>query len=138
MLSAIAAEAKIKSDEGFNQYVYIINNVKHIGYGFNLDAVGLYREECDFILSNRCKLLVPELIVSFPGYSELSVARQSVLINLSYNLGVEGLMGFVDFVSASRAQDWKGGAQALLASKAAKEEPSRIERLAYSWEMDKI
>jgi lysozyme len=138
MLSAIAAEAQLKNDEGYNQYIYVINGVKHIGYGFNLDSVGLSREECDFILANRCSKLVPELSVSFPGYNELSLPRQVVLINLAYNLGVEGLMGFLDFVGASRAQDWKGGADALLASKAAKEEPARIERLAYQWEMDKM
>lgn len=138
MLSAITAEAQLKNDEGYSQYVYLINGVRHIGYGFNLDAVGLSRDECDTILQSRCSRLVPELMVSFPGYNELSVARQAVLINLAYNLGVEGLMAFTDFIGASRVQDWKAGATALLDSKAYREEPVRMERLAYQWEMDKM
>lgn len=128
----------LKQDEGFSQTVYLLDGVRHIGYGFNLDAVGLYKEEADFILDNRVQKAESELRQFFPSYEKYSNARKLVLINLCYNLGLHGLMGFRRFIEACGKGEWENAAKELIDSKAHCQNPSRMERLAYLFETDKM
>ena len=136
-LSRIARKV-LMADEGFSREVYLLYGIRHIGYGFNLDGVGMYKEEADFILANRVNKAMKELKKQFPNYELMSDARKLVLINLCYNLGIHGLLGFRRFVEACGLQDWVKAAKELLDSKAHKQNPARMERLAYLFEMDKM
>jgi lysozyme len=60
-----------------------------IGYGFNLDDVGLYPEECEFILANRIKKLYADMRRMLPWFDRLDDVRKVVLLDMSYNMGPE-------------------------------------------------
>lgn len=132
------AKRSLEKDEGFQQYPYILNGVLHIGYGFNLDEVGLYPEEADFILTNRIEKADTELLRNTLCYPMLSDNRRAILINLCFNMGISGLMEFRKFFTALENKDWSGASRELLDSKAAQQNPARMERLAYCLEVDTL
>lgn len=128
----------LEKDEGFKQHIYSLNGVRHIGFGFNLDDVGLYREEAEFILANRISICEEELKRVLTWYEGLSDIRKTVLINLCYNIGLPRLLQFREFIENSALGEWELASRELLDSKAHMQNHQRIERLAYCWEMDKI
>jgi len=138
MKSTDLAQQSLMKDEGFKQFIYYIGAIRHIGYGFNLDDVGLYKEECDFILTNRIGIAEAELRKSFPNYKSLSIQRQAILINLCYNLGISGLLGFREFIGHTEREEWDLASKELINSLAHSQNPARMERLAYQYEMDKM
>lgn len=132
------AICSLVKDEGFKQYPYLLNGILHIGYGFNLDNVGIYPEEADFIIENRVDIANRELCANIPTYPILSSNRRSILINLCFNMGISRLMGFRKFLDALEHEDWPRAAKELLDSKAAQQNPARMERLAYCFEVDTL
>lgn len=132
------AELSLKKDEGFSQHLYKINDIWHIGYGFNLESMGILPEEAQFILNNRIKIAVAELLRNIPYYPTLSDNRRSILINLCYNMGIVSLMSFRKLFDAIEHKDWVKASYELMNSEAAKQNPARMERLAYCFEVDKM
>jgi lysozyme len=88
-----------------------------IGVGFNLEDVGLYPEEIDFILKRRLGLLYTQLRSELSFFRHLSAVRQMVLIDMAYNLGVSGLLGFGNTMAALHLRDYKLAAKEMLDSK---------------------
>ncbi|WRE24144.1 glycoside hydrolase family protein [Helicobacter pylori] len=89
--------------EGFSPSVYT-DKTGHptIGYGYNLSvysyegkritkAYGLLTD----ILKENYKALL-----SYGGYKNLDAMRRMVILNLSYNLGLNGLLKFKQFIRA--------------------------------------
>lgn len=132
------AKRSLQEEEGFKQYPYCINGVLHIGYGFNLDDVGIFPEEADFILSNRINIAEVELLRNIPIYPMLSDNRRAIMLNLCFNMGISRLMEFRKFLDALSHKDWERASKELMDSEAAKQNPSRMERLAYCLEVDKL
>ena len=58
-------------------------------------------------------------------YGGLNQARQGALLDMAYELGVEGLLGFHDMLAALARGDWAGAHAAALKSKWATEVPGR-------------
>jgi lysozyme len=80
----------LKLHEGFSAKPYRDSVGKlTIGYGFNLDDVGLYPEECEFILANRIKKLDTEMRRMLPWFAKLDDVRKVVLLDMCYNMGPE-------------------------------------------------
>ena len=66
-----------------------------IGVGRNLEHVGLRSEaEAKFLLRSDLVAIRAELERAIPWLSDLSEARQHVLMDMAFNLGVSGLMKF--------------------------------------------
>ena len=66
-----------------------------IGVGRNLDDVGLRSEaEARFLLRSDILAIRSELEKAIPWIADLSEARQHVLMDMAFNLGVAGLMTF--------------------------------------------
>jgi len=63
-------------------------------------------------------------------FSSLDVPRQGVLINMAFNMGFHGLLGFHDTLSAMAKQDWEAAAVDMENSLWAKEVGDRATRLA--------
>lgn len=106
-----------------------------IGVGFNLDDVGLYPEEIDFILDNRIRRLREELSYFLPWYTKLDPVRRAVLEDMAYNLGTEPFDndGFKDwpmFLSQVQSGNYEAAARNMRATLWAKQVGRRAERLA--------
>lgn len=132
------AKRLLEKDEGLQQYPYLLNGILHIGYGFNLDEVGIYPEEAEFILENRIRMAEKELLRNNLDYPMLSENRQAILLSLCYNMGISRLLSFRKFFEAISYKDWPRAAMELLDSKAAQQNPARMEKLAYCFEIDKL
>ena len=100
-----------------------------IGVGRNLDAEGITEQEALYLLNNDIQRVESEL-TTVPNFSQLSNPRQRVLIQMTFNLGLGGVMEFKDMWTAIQAQDWDGAANAMLNSLWAQEVGERAVRLA--------
>jgi lysozyme len=88
-------EAMLRLHEGVRQFPYRCTAGKlTIGVGFNLDDVGLFPEEIEFILRNRIRLVRTRLERELRFFGSLDEVRQSVLIDMAFNLGVASLLKF--------------------------------------------
>lgn len=52
-----------------------------------------------------------------PWIHALSLPRQAVLYDMAFNLGINGLLGFVRMLDAAQAEDWETAAKEMLSSK---------------------
>jgi len=76
-----------------------------IGYGRNLDDVGINKSEACMLLANdihKCIDQVSELYC----FDKLNDIRQNVLINMCFNLGIHGLKKFKKFLRALELEDY--------------------------------
>ena len=67
---------------------------------------------------------------AIPWWRQLCDERQDVLVNMSYQMGVQGVLGFHGTLAACQAQQWEDAASNMLASKWASQTPKRAKRLA--------
>ena len=82
-----------------------------------------------YLLGNDIDLCVDELENNFTWYKNLSDARQRVLVNMCFNLGLTRLLGFKKFLAALEAEDWDRAAEEMLDSKWAVQVGPRSTRL---------
>lgn len=102
-----------------------------IGIGFNLDDVGLYPEEIEFILRNRIRRTEAKLQRVVPAYRGLSMVRKIVLVDMAYNLGTPRFLKFEKMLAALELRDYTLAAAEMLDSKwARKDVGARAVRLA--------
>ena len=86
---------ELKRDEGVVLTLYKCSAGKNtIGVGRNVDDRGITEDESDYLLGNDIDLCVDELEDNFTWYKNLSDARQRVLVNMCFNLGLTRLLGF--------------------------------------------
>ena len=67
--------------------------------------------------------------LAFPWFHRLSEARQRVLVNMCFNLGLSRLMGFKKFLTAVEAGEWETAGVEMLDSKWAEQVGPRSTRL---------
>ena len=121
---------ELKRDEGVVLSLYQCSAGKNtIGVGRNLDDRGITEDESDYLLSNDIDLCVEELEGTFPWFTTLSDARQRVMVNMCFNLGLSRLLGFEKFLAAMEAGDWETAGIEMLDSKWAVQVGNRSERL---------
>jgi lysozyme len=123
------AMSRLKIAEGYRATPYR-DTAGHftVGYGANLDA-GILEPEAAALLQAQIATRATAL-QSFRGFQGLDDVRQSVLIELAVNLGVNGLLGFSRMLNAVASGDWQTAHDELLASKAATQLPARYGTLA--------
>jgi len=110
----------IVKHEGIKKSVYKDSlGYDTVGIGFCVDArldLGLSVEECMMILRSRIANLESRLS-QYPWYNNQDDVRKDVLTELSYNLGVNGLLKFAKFLAAMEAKDYLKAANELRDSK---------------------
>lgn len=125
--------AAVKEAEGFRAQLYKDSlGFYTIGYGRLLDPEKggrISTDEAEYLLSNDL-LKVERQCETLPMYLELSPARQAVLIEMAFNLGLEGLKGFKRTLRAIDEQDYAEAASHMLESKWATQVGRRAVRLA--------
>lgn len=78
--------------------------------------------------------VVDGLRARLPWFARLSEARQAVLINMAFQMGLPGLMKFQRTLGSVRDERWNAAAGEMLASAWAQQTPSRAARLARQME----
>lgn len=120
----------IKLHEGKRLKPYLCTAGKlTIGYGRNLEDVGISDREAHILLANDVKKCLNDLKGNLNFWHELSAVRQAVLIDMCYNLGWGGLSKFKHFLAALEAKDFNMAAAEMLDSKWAKQVGTRATRL---------
>jgi lysozyme len=87
-----------------------------IGFGRNLDDVGLSREEAGFLLDNDINAARQECSNTFPWFGGLDQVRQDVIIMMAFNCGLEGLLTFKATIEAIQKNDFQGASKEMLSS----------------------
>ena len=137
--------ADLRRDEGVRYEPYFdVVGVKTVGVGHNLKAkpLGLLYpiddEMVDRILLLDIADVFEELDDRLPWWRELSEVRQRVLVNMAFNLGVAGLLGFRNTLAAVKDGRYADAAAGMRASKWARQVGKRADRLANMMEKDKV
>jgi lysozyme len=122
---------QLRRDEGLQLFPYLDTVGKTtIGIGRNLTDKGITAEEAEMLLGNDVEAIQNALGAKLPWFRGLSDARQGALINIGFNVGVVGLLGFtktLDFMSQS---NWDAAADEILNSKWASQVGDRAKRIS--------
>ena len=117
---------QIKQDEGFRARPYQCSEgVWTIGYGTTF----MLTDEAEMLLVNHLDRITRRLKQE-DFYTSLSLCRKSVLQQMAYQLGFDGLLKFKKMIASLKGQDYERAAQEMLDSLWAKQTPGRAERLA--------
>jgi lysozyme len=124
-------KAQLREDEGISLKPYMCPAGKlTIGIGRNLDDVGISEEEAYTLLENDLEWVFAGLDRSFPWWRALDDARQEVLANMAFNMGITRLSGFKKFLAALQAGNFYTASLEMLDSRWAFQVGKRAKRLA--------
>lgn len=104
-----------------------------IGVGRLIDARkggGITKEESAYLLGNDIDKVTKQLDASLPWWTKLDEARRGVLVNMAFQMGINGLLGFKNTLAMIQAGNYEGAAKGMLQSKWAQQTPSRAKRMA--------
>lgn len=101
-----------------------------IGYGRNLDDMGITEAEAMFLLQNDVERCYKELSV-FSWFTDLDQVRQEALIDMCLNLGLPTFLGFRKTLKYVAEGKWSTAAKEMLDSKWARQVGDRAKELAY-------
>ena len=101
-----------------------------IGIGRSLDIEGLFPDEVDYLLGNNVTRVCAGLDQRLAWWRTLSDPRQAVLIDMAFNMGIGGLMGWPNTLRKIAAGDYAGAASDMRDSLWAKEVHTRATKLA--------
>ena len=125
---------QIKSDEGLVLHAYDDSlGYLTIGYGRLIDhrkGGGITKEEAEYLLANDIERKLQELQERLPWVKNLDDVRKGVLLNMSFQLGVSGLMAFKNTLAKIETGDYEGASVNMLKSKWATQTPNRAARMA--------
>ena len=130
-------ERLITRNEGVRRSVYVDSRGNRtVGIGHKLKHGETYDKplndaEIDALLSidlktkeTHCRGIFGDL------WDVLNEARQAVIVDMMFNLGTEGFLGFHETIKAIKKKDWDTASREILNSKAARENPVRYHRNA--------
>lgn len=126
---------QLRGDEGVRKVAYQDHlGFWTIGVGRLIDdrkpGAGLRDGEIEMLLRNDIMDRVSQLSKRLPWFNDLDEARQGVLVNMAFQLGVDGLMGFrttLDLIGKGRYTE---ASEQMLKSKWASQTPARAKRMA--------
>ena len=137
----------IAYDEGFEQFAYddetgvkvvAPHGKLTIGYGFNLEASGLSLYESNLILRHRVWQLDKAMKAAWLSCSSLDANRQLACLNIAYNCGREGFLGFHETLAYLTAHDYLSASKDVLESMVAAKERDRYERISETFLTGKL
>lgn len=121
----------IQQHEGFSGKPYLCPAGKlTIGYGRNLEANGIRKPEADFLLLNDILYFDSQISSRWHHYCVLPPKKKMVLIDMAYNLGINGLFNFKRMIKAIEAGDYIEASKEMLDSNWAKQVGKRAIELA--------
>lgn len=124
-------EQALVRDEGLRTRPYRCTAGKlTIGVGRNLDDVGITSAEAMALLRNDINVVTVALDARLPWWRTLDEARQHVIINMAFNMGIATLLTFKNTLALIQAGKFEDAAAAMLQSKWARQVGPRARRLA--------
>lgn len=126
---------QIKHHEGLRLKPYRCTEGKlTIGYGRCLDTRGITKYEAELLLTHDAAEIIEQLSCAFSFWRLLNEPRKAVLVNMAFNIGVQGLLKFKKTLSLIESGDYSSASIEMMDSKWAKQVPSRA--LDLSVQMD--
>lgn len=104
------------------------DELAHIGHDCRSRAIT--ETQAKYLLAQSIDATLADLDRELPWWRDLDEVRQRVLANMAYNLGIRGLMGFRNTLSAVRRGDYAIAATGMIGSKWARQVGARADRLA--------
>jgi len=127
-------QEQLTRDEELRLYVYPDSlGYWTIGVGRCVDkrkGEGLTKDEAVYLLTNDIVRVKAEVIQHFPWSAQLDDARIGVLLNMTFNMGVDGVGKFHQMLAHMQAGEWPAASQEMLNSLWAKQVGDRAKRLA--------
>jgi len=122
----------IERHEGFRAKIYKDTADKWtIGYGRNLEALGISRKEGLVLLDNDMFWVETEIKDRFPWYCELNDARKAVMLSMVFNLGIRRFQDFIFTLRALEQRDFQAAAREMLDSRWANQVGKRSRDLSF-------
>ena len=129
---------QLRDEEGEVLYAY----QDHLGYwtigvGILIDrrkGGGLRKEESDFILRNRIKIITAAVEKALPWSKNLNDARKAVLVGMAFQMGLDGLLGFKNTLKMIEQGKYVEAGAGMLNSLWARQAPARAKRMAKQME----
>lgn len=131
MIQAVTkATPFLKVEEQFRRHPYEdAKDSLAVGYGLNLTFEGLDEDEAAWLLQSKLKKRFAALS-DYPWFAALSAGKQAAILELSYQIGVRGLLRFKKAIAAMAVRDYETAAAELLDSRWAKAQtPDRASRV---------
>lgn len=124
----------LKRHEGLRLHVYQDHlGYWTIGYGRMVDARrggGITEEEAEHLLENDVGRVEQSLDNQIPWWREQPEAVQDALVNMAFQMGVAGLMGFRQTLELIRNGAYDRAAEEALNSRWARQTPARAREVA--------
>ena len=127
----------IENEEGFRSRAYWdpIGQCWTVAYGetgpqVGPNAVRTRQEGVEWLESIESKL-ISGLYAALPWAAKLSAPRFGALVDAAYNLGLDGLLGFHDALSAMQTEDWIGAVRGFRDSLWYRQVPHRVDAISY-------
>lgn len=126
---------QLRGDEGVRACVYKDSKgLLTIGIGRLVDkrvkGAGLRPDEIAYLFNNDLDDRIDQLTRRLPWFQNLDDARKGVLLNMSFQMGVDGLLEFEHTLALVRDGKYENAAHAMLQSLWAKQTPERAQRMA--------
>ena len=117
--------------ESYKQFPYVdTSGHLTIGIGRNLDNRGISLPEAYYLVDEDITYFSGKLQQYLKFFHKIDENRQVVLINMCFNLGVQGFLNFTHMILALEALDFERAADEILSSKWAEQVGERAQQLA--------
>lgn len=133
------SEDQLRLDEGEVLHEY----KDHLGYsslgiGRLIDkrrGGGITKEEASYLFQNDLKRVKAQVLRRIPWSNKLDEARFGVLVNMTFQMGIDGVLKFKNTLAMIERGDYKAAAAGMLNSLWAKQQtPDRAKRLSVQME----
>jgi lysozyme len=84
-----------------------------IGVGRNLDDVGVFADEIELMLTNDINRAIKDLTSHIEWWNSLDEARRGILVNMTFNMGISGLLKFQKMLAALQSGDYQKAADEM-------------------------
>ena len=101
-----------------------------IGVGRNLDDVGISKDEAAFLLHNDIRAAEDDLGKALAWTTNLDPIRRAVLVNMTFNMGIGGVLGFKKMLASIQAGNFEQAADEMQNSAWSEQVGPRAARLA--------
>ena len=122
---------RLKINEGYRAKVYkCTEGYDTIGYGFAIKDLELTEEEATLLLANRVAKKHLEISKRFDWYDSMPAEVQGVIIEMCYQLGVNGFSKFKKTIKLLSNRNFAKASTEMLDSLWAKQTPNRALKLS--------
>ena len=129
---------ELKADEGFRDQIYLCSaGKKTIGYGINLETEKMPKRVAELWLDDKIGSVIAEC-ERFSWFHALSDVRKRVILNMTYQMGFNGVSKFKKMIAAIEINDFYNAGVEMADSKWFQQTPNRADRLIHMMKFDVV